>query len=124
MKIPCRNDGCDEKIENCNMSQHHKKYLYEMDYCKYTNIGCMETVLRKDLEGHQNDSQQHLQLAIDKVNQQEMTIKKHGDKIVQLQDKIAQLQFTPGPMQFKITGLLNLKCLVKASIAQDSTSVL
>ena len=85
MKIPCAAMMVVmKKIEHWNMSQHHKKCLYEMDYCKYTNIGCMETVLRKDLEEHQNDSQQHLQLAIDIVNQQEMTIKKHGDKIVQL----------------------------------------
>ena len=100
MKIPCPNDGCDEEIQRCNISLHRQKCLFESVSCKYTNIGCKKSVLRKDLEEHQNDSQQHLQLAIDKVNQQEMTIKKH-------EDKIAQLQTTP--MKFKITNFDKLK---------------
>ena len=40
MKIPCPNDGCDEKIERCDISQHRQKRLYEEISCKYTNIGC------------------------------------------------------------------------------------
>ena len=44
---------------------------------------------------------------IDTVNQQEMTIYIHEDIIVQLEDKIAQLQSTP--MKFKITNFDELK---------------
>ena len=107
MIIPCPNDGCGEEIERCDVIEHRQNCLFELISCKYTNIGCMEHVLRKDLEKHHNDSQQHLQLAIDTVNQQEMTINNHEDRIEQLVDKIAQLQSTP--MKFKITNFDELK---------------
>ena len=115
MKIPCPNDGCVENIERCNIPQHRQECLFESVSCKYTNIGCKKNVLRKNLKEHQKNTQLHLQLAIDTVNKQEMTIKKH-------EDKIAQLQSTP--MKFKITGLMNSKCLMVHCIAQDSTLAL
>ena len=102
MKIPCPNDGCDEEIQRCNISLHRQKCLFESVSCKYINIGCKETFLRKNVEEHENDSQQHLQMAIDTVNQQEMTIG-------MLEDKVAQLQSTPGPMKFRITDFDQLK---------------
>ena len=104
IKIPCPNGGCgEEKIDRCDISQHRQKCLYEMVDCKYSNIGCMATVLRKKLGKHQNDSQQHLQLAIDKVYQQELTIKSF--KV--LEDKVAQQQSIP--MKFRMTDFEKLK---------------
>ena len=99
-KIPCPNDGCGEEIERCDISQHHQECLFESVSCKYIKIGCKGNFLRKNVEEHHNDSQEHLQLAIDTVNQQEVTIKKH-------EDKIAQIQSTP--MKFKITNFDKLK---------------
>ena len=103
MKIPCPNSGCDEEIERCDISQHRQKCLYEIVECKYSNIGCTTKVLRKKLREHQNDSQQHLQLAIDKVYQQELTIKSYK----KLEDKVAQQQSIP--MKFRITDFDKLK---------------
>ena len=100
VKIPCPNDGCDKEIERRDISQHRQKCLYEEVSCKYTNIGCKKVFCRKDLEKHRNDSQQHLQLAIDTVNQQEATIKT-------LEDKAAQQLATP--IKFKITNFSKLK---------------
>ena len=100
MKIPCPNDVCEEEIERCDISQHRQKCLYEGVSCKYINIGCKKMFCRKDLENHHNDSQQHLQLAIDEVNQQKETIKK-------LEDKVAQQLSTP--INFKITNFSKLK---------------
>ena len=48
-------------------------------------------ILRKDQEEHENDSQQHLQLAIDTVYQQQMTIKQQENMLAQLQSKFAEL---------------------------------
>ena len=97
VKIPCPNDGCDEEIEQCNISQHRRRCLYELVSCKYTNIGCMEQVFRKDLEHHQNDSLEHLQLAIDTVHQQEIAINSF------------KAQQPSTPMKFRITGFDELK---------------
>ena len=91
--IYCPNDGCDVKVQRCKISQHLEECLFELVFCKFTNIGCMEKVYRRDLEKHQNDSEYHFQLAIDKVNQYE--------------DKIARLQ--PAPAKFKVTNFDQLK---------------
>ena len=100
MKIPCPNDGCEEEIERCEISQHRQRCLFELVPCIYTNIGCKKKFLRKNMEEHKNDIQRHLKMAISTVCQQEVTIKT-------LEDKVAQQQATP--MKFKITGFDELK---------------
>ena len=94
MKISCPNDGCDEELERCDISQHRQMCLFELVCCKYTNIGCMEKVFRSNLEEHQNDSQQHLQLAIDTVNQQQMTTKTLEEKVAQIQSNLMKFRIT------------------------------
>ena len=84
MKTPCPNDGCDEEIQRCEMANHSQECLFESVACKYIKLGCNEMIPRRDLEKHQNDNQQHLQLAIDTVNQQQITINKLEEKIVQM----------------------------------------
>ena len=110
IKILCPNDGCDELegIERCEISQHRQKCFYEKVSCKYKNIGCKKKVVRKDLEKHQNNSQQHLQLAIDEVNQQKVTIKT-------LEDKMAQQFALSTPIKFKITDFDKLKTSAKGA---------
>ena len=100
MKIRCPNDGCGEITERRDILQHRQMCVHEEVFCKYLNIGCKKKFLRKDLEDHHNDSQQHLQLAIDEVNQQKETIKT-------LEDKVAQQLSTP--INFKITNFSKLK---------------
>ena len=99
-KIPCPNNGCTATIPRCKVSQHREKCSFELVTCKYTDIGCTEKVFRKNLEEHQNDNQQHLQLAIDTVNQMQITINNVEDRIVHL-----QLRST----KFKVTGFDRLK---------------
>ena len=99
-KIRCPNIGCGEEIERCDISQHHQECLFESVSCKYIKIGCKRNFLRKNVEEHHNDSQEHLQLAIDTVNNQEATIKT-------LEDKAAQQLSTP--INFKITNFSKLK---------------
>ena len=78
-------------------------------------LGCEKRVPRKDLEHHEEDSQQHLQLAIDAVDKQESKI----DQLVLLQSKVASLQssllakyYTPNsatPYKFKAEDFSELK---------------
>ena len=100
MKIPCPNDGCDEKIQRCEMSNHSQECLFESVPCKYIKLGCNEMIPRRDLVEHQNDTQQHLQLAIDTVNHQQMSINKLEEKLVQQQ---------PIPMIFRVNNFDRLK---------------
>ena len=100
MKIPCPNDGCDEEIKRCEMANHSQECLFESIPCKYIKLGCNEMIPRRDLEKHQNDGQQHLQLAIDTVNQQQISINK-------LEEKIDQMHRIP--VKFKVADFDQLK---------------
>ena len=96
VRIPCPNDGCDEQMPRCEMSNHSQECLFESVPCKFRKIGCNEMIPRRNLEKHQNDYlQQHLQLAIDTVDQQQKTIK-------QVEERIVQLRSTP--MSFRMTN--------------------
>ena len=64
MEIPCSNDGCCEHIARCDMLAHCNVCEFELVPCKYAEIGCEVEVLRKDLEKHKSDREQHLDLAI------------------------------------------------------------
>ena len=67
--------------------------------CKYSTIGCIEVVARKDLEEHEKDSQRHLQLAVDTVHQ--------------LQSKVGnmQAQSREMPVLYKFTSFNQHKTL-------------
>ena len=100
VKISCPNNGCNKHIQRCNMPQHRQKCMFEPVPCKYAKISCEINVPRKDLDEHQNDTQKHLQLAIDTVCRQEMTIKRQEEEITQLKSM---------PIKFKITSFSKLK---------------
>ena len=86
-------------IARCNLSEHSKECVFEKVYCKYEIIGCKTKILRKDMEGHEEDTQQHLQLAVDTVRQQQITIKEQESTI---SDMLAQTRKMP--MTFKFTN--------------------
>ena len=94
-RIYCPNDGCGEHFQRCKMSSHRKECLFELHPCKFMKLGCDKVVIRKDLEHHEEDSQQHLQLAIDTVAKQE-------SKIDQLQSKVASLEPAHKSFKFKV----------------------
>ena len=84
VEVPCPKRRCTEHILRCNIPKHRQECLYEEVPCKYRSIGCEKRTFRKDLKDHENDSKQHLQLAIDTVHQQQMAAKQ-GVRAVQLQ---------------------------------------
>ena len=93
MEIPCPNDGCDEEIKRCDISKHRQICQYERVSCMFANIGCKEKINRKDLQEHEENSQQHLHVAIVNMQQQQVTIKEQEEKIVLLQSKIIELLY-------------------------------
>ena len=70
IEVPCPKRECKESVLRRNITEHLSKCMFEDVHCKYDNIGCKEKVIRRDLhqlEKHEGESQQHLQLAIDAV---------------------------------------------------------
>ena len=106
--ILCPNDGCGEQIQRCKIRQHRKECPFELASCKYSNIGCLEKALWKDLNDHERDSQLHLQLAIDTVHKQNDKIKEQRDMLLR-QEVMLELLY-PSPSQagtgyrFRVTG--------------------
>ena len=72
VEVPCPNHGCKIHLIRHNFSKHRQECMFEKVPCKYSIIGCKEEVLRKDLAEHEGDTQQHLQLAVDTVLQQQI----------------------------------------------------
>ena len=94
--LPCPKPGCKQRIARCNLSKHYKECMFVLVPCKYAAIGCKTELLRKDLGVHEGDSQQHLQLAIDTVFQQQIIIREQENKLAHLQSKEM-------PMKYKFT---------------------
>ena len=96
MKVPCPNYDCNEhNVVRCEISLHRQECMYEKVPCKYANIGCEEEVFRKDLKEHEDDSEQHLQLAIDTVRQQENLLAHLQSKLSELVSKVIALEQVP-----------------------------
>ena len=66
--IPCPNTNCLHQILRCEHSDHRKVCEFEIVSCKYVNIGCKTSIIRKDLAKHESNSHHHLQIAINAVN--------------------------------------------------------
>ena len=94
-KVPCPKRQCKINIVRRNLSKHRQECLFEEVPCKYAIIGCKEEVIRKDVGEHEGDSQQHLQLAIDTVRQQQITIRDQ-ETIIALSREM--------PMKYKFTN--------------------
>ena len=91
IEVPCPKRECKECILRRDISGHLTECMFEDIPCKYANIGCKEKVLRRDLcqlKDHESDSQEHLQLAIDAVQQQLFAISDMKTQIIEsLQNK-------------------------------------
>jgi TNF receptor-associated factor 4 len=59
-------------------------------------------VLRKDLAEHEEDTQQHLQLAVDTVHKQQITIRKQQFTLKEQDSMLAHLRSTELPMIYKL----------------------
>ena len=75
LEVPCPKRRCKTRILRRDLPQHREECLFEKVSCKYSTIGCDKEVERKDLEEHEGDTGQHLQLALDTVHQQQITIR-------------------------------------------------
>jgi TNF receptor-associated factor 4 len=89
-EVPCPKRGCKRRIAQCELINHKKKCLFEIVPCKYTNIGCKIEALRKNMAEHEEDTQQHLHLAINRVREQE--------------SMLAHLHSREMPMKYKFTA--------------------
>ena len=91
-KRRCTKRRCTTSMLRRDLTKHREECLFVKVPCKYSTIGCDEMVQRKDLEKHEGDTQQHLQLAVDTVHQ--------------LQSKLADLpsKYIQMPMKFIFTN--------------------
>ena len=89
MAVPCPKRRCIRLIPRCDLSKHRLECPYEKVICKYRTIGCRKKVLRKDLNQHEKNIKQHLQVAIDTIHQQ--------------QSILAQLRAKRAPITYKFT---------------------
>ena len=111
IEVPCPKCKCKESILRRNITEHLSECMFEDVPCKYANIGCKEKVIRRDLhqlEKHEGESQQHLQLAIDAVmstldivQQQQRAISDMTTQIQSLQKKQPQLSELNLPLKLK-----------------------
>ena len=67
MKVECSNDGCSVVVCREEMHEHKLVCPHSKVVCRYAGIGCKRLVALKDLAEHENNSQLHLQLALDSV---------------------------------------------------------
>ena len=104
IEVPCPKCECKESVLRRNITEHLSECMFEDVCCKYANIGCKEKVIRRDLhqlEKHEGESQQHLQLAIDAVQQQQRAISDMKTQIQSLQKKQPQLSELNLPLKLK-----------------------
>ena len=111
IEVPCPKHACKESVLRHNITEHLSECMFEDVHCKYANIGCKEKVIRRDLhqlEKHEGESQQHLQLAIDAimstldvVQQQQRAISDMKTQIQSLQKKQPQLSELNLPLKLK-----------------------
>jgi TNF receptor-associated factor 4 len=106
LEAPCPKLGCKIRVAQCNLLKHRKECLFEKLPCKYMTIGCNTEVLRKDMAEHEGDTQQHLQLAIDRIREQE--------------SMLANLRSREMPMKYKFTGYDHHKTQMITFIAHCS----
>ena len=112
IEVPCPKRECKENILRRNISDHLQECMFEEVPCKYTNIGCGEKVLRRDikeLQEHEIDGQWHLQLAIDAVHQQQVTISNMLN-ITQV-ESIKKKPLPPTKFMYKMTNFNHHKTI-------------
>ena len=106
VKILCSNNGCCELVARCKLMSHYDECEFVVVPCKYTEIGCKVKVLRKDLKKHEEDRQQHLELAIDAIPELHATVR--GLSFVELpklEQKIVEEHGARGSLEGEITRI-------------------
>ena len=85
VKVFCPNNDCCERVARSDLDIHRQDCPFERVPCKYARLGCDSRLSRGDMVEHENDTERHLQMAIDTVNE--------------VQSKMTQLESTA----FKLT---------------------
>ncbi len=66
--VDCTNQGCSMRMERGQVESHVRESCdYTEVYCKYASIGCQERRLRMKIKPHEEDSDIHLKMALDKI---------------------------------------------------------
>ena len=104
IEIPCPKRRCTTRIVRRDLPKHRQECLFEKVPCKYSTIGCEEEVERKDLAEHEGDTQQHLQLAVDTVHKQQITISKQQFTLREQDSMLTHLRSTELPMTYKLVS--------------------
>ena len=91
--IPCMcpNEGCD--IEICSSLVHYHVTTdceYTIEECKYKHVGCHARPLRKDLEEHENDDKEHLQVVIKSMVKLQDRLTEQQDRLTEQQDRLTE----------------------------------
>ena len=96
----CPNEGCHKRFPRINATSHAEVCDYQPVTCKYAEVGCTKTLLRKDLKKHEEDNQIHLQITTENTLKLQQQIRRMELRINQLEHK----QYT-----FKIASFKELK---------------
>ena len=97
IEVPCPNRKCQVRTAQHNLVKHRQECLFEIVPCKYASIGCEKEIERQDLKEHEEDTEQHLQLAVDTVHLQQATIREQESILAHLRSKEM-------PMTYKFTN--------------------
>ena len=87
-EVPCPNKGCGDRLPRCDIPNHYETCSFEAVTCKYSKIGCEQKPLRKELNGHENNDQLHLHIAM--------------EAILQVQDRLSTLEGGGNTTTFKM----------------------
>ena len=123
LEVSCPKRRCRTSILRRDLSKHRKECLFEKVPCKYSIIGCDEVVERKDLEEHEEDTEQHLQLALDTVHEQQNKIRDIQQTAEQQQMTIRDMQAKSRkmPITFKFTDLTSTRLIMTDFTVLHST---
>ena len=89
----CPNEGCDVEICSFLLNYHVTTICeYTIQECKYKHVGCHARPLRKDLEEHENDDKEHLQVVIKSMVKLQDRLTEQQDQLMSTQNKIASLE--------------------------------
>ena len=97
-EISCTNDGCSEHFPRRKTFRHLLVCEFQMVSCKYSSLGCKMKVLRKDLEKHECDRDQHLDFVVNAVME-------HEDNLPDLQQQITEQHETINTIQDDIVRI-------------------
>ena len=117
VEVSCPNNGCNEKVIRSEITSHRLDCAYEVVSCRYAVIGCKSKIPRHDVEIHESDSLEHLELAIDTVIKQQSTIKHHEKDLRRLQNLIRNQTTKIEEQKRKIDDTAKEQEQIQASLA-------